>query len=93
LHDRLFIRLLANELESVTLPDGTTDTPSRRARRVCSLNGKRLQLNYLHKTFCSQADRERTHELPRTSPLGESLLPFETRVPTESFSNHSYGHS
>jgi hypothetical protein len=65
--------LLANELESITLPDGTTQALGPAARDafaifedLCLLgNGERpqfLQLEYLHKTFA--LEREGTHELP-----------------------------
>ena len=56
--------LLINELESITLPDGTTQALGPAARDAFAIfedfcllgDGEHpqfLQLDYLHKTFCS----------------------------------------
>jgi hypothetical protein len=75
--------LLANELESIALSDGTTQALGPAARDafaidLCLLgNGERPQfLQLLPQDVCSQADREHTLELPRTLTQGVSLLPF-----------------
>ena len=70
----------------------------RRTRRVCCLcllgNGERLQFLQLE-CFRSRADRERTHQLPRTLPQGASLLPLTHPKPVSQqlSSSHSHVHS
>jgi hypothetical protein len=79
--------LLANELESITLPDGTTQALGPAARDtfaifedLCLLgNGERpqfLQLEYLHKTFALELIESvltNYHELFRKVCLSSSL--------------------
>ena len=92
-------RHYANELESITLPDRTTQALDPAVRDafavfedICLLdNGESpqfLHLEYPHKTFCSRADRERSHELRRA-------LVFTYPRPVcqlELSSNHSHVH-
>jgi Guanine nucleotide exchange factor in Golgi transport N-terminal len=98
--------LLANELESRTLPDGTTQALSPTARvafaifeDLCLLgNGEHpqfLQLEYLHKTFTLELIKSVVlTKLPRTLRK-MSLLPFTHPRPVyqQLSSNHSHVHS
>ena len=100
--------LLANELESITLPDGTTEAlgpamPVRDAfaifKDLCLLgNGERpqfLQLEYLHKTFALELIESvltNYHELFRKVCLS-SPLPIRDLCGQQLSSNHSHVHS
>jgi hypothetical protein len=100
--------LLANELESITLPDGTTEAlgpamPVRDAfaifKDLCLLgNGERpqfLQVKYHHKTYALELISSvltNYHELFRKVCLS-SPLPIRDLCGQQLSSNHSHVHS
>ena len=98
--------LLANELESITLPDGTTQALGPAARDafaifedLCLLgNGERpqfLQLEYLHKTFALELIESvltNYHDLFRKVCLS-TFSPCPIPVYQQLSSNHCHFHS